>query len=177
MKCAEINTKGLTEIDVQKALETVEARSGTYEEIKEAIDAGLIALLKDSDDNLVGISFNSGKSGVEDTLEGSKFAKRFAGHDVMAYVYKALTGKDIYAEEYDQDEEDEEDEEDTLPEELDLDIQEELGGDVSRKAIAAYLRKTYNHYLSGKESQFEFDVDEDDDEYVAVTDIKWGRKR
>lgn len=167
MKCAEINQKGLSELDIEKELEKVECGVGTYEEIAEAIDAGVITLLKDSEDTLIGISYNSGKTGVEDTLEGLKFEKRFAGHDVMAYVYKALTGNDIYAEES----------VDELPDEVTLDIEEDLGGDISKKAIANYLRNTYNHYLSGKETQFYIALDANDDKVVYVGDIKWGRKR
>lgn len=167
MKCAEINQKGLSELDLEKELEKVEYGVGTYEEIAEAIDAGVITLLKDSEDNLIGISYNSGKTGVEDILEGLKFEKRFVGHDVIAYVYKALTGNDIYAEES----------VDELPDEVTLDIEEDLGGDISKKAIANYLRNTYNHYLSGKKTQFYIALDANDDKVVYVGDIKWGRKR
>lgn len=171
MKCAEINQKGLSELDIEKELEKVEYGVGTYEEIAEAIDAGVITLLKDSEDNLIGISYNLGKTGVEDILEGLKFEKRFVGHDVIAYVYKALTGNDIYAEESVDELPDE------LPSELILRIEEDLGGVVSGKAIASYLRNTYNHYLSGKESQFTFAVDVDDDKFAYIENIKWGRKR
>lgn len=171
MKCAEINQKGLSELDIEKELEKVECGVGTYEEIAEAIDAGVITLLKDSEDNLIGISYNSGKTGAEDIIEGIKFEKRFAGHDVMAYVYKALTGNDIYAEESVDELPDE------LPSELILRIEEDLDGDTSIKAIANYLRNTYNHYLSGKETQFYIALDANDDKVVYVGDIKWGRKR
>ena len=171
MKCNEINLRELDEINVEQELDSVEAGSGTFEEIKQAIEDGKIGLLKDNEDTLIGISYNSGKTGVEDTLEGLKFEKRFAGHNVMAYVYKALTGEELETEEtyYN-------DDYCGLPDELVLDVDEDLNGEVSKKSIANYLRDTYDHYLSGKETQFEYEY-EDGDYEVQVTNINWGRKR
>ena len=74
---------------------------------------------------------------------------------------------DIYAEESVEE----------LPDEVTLDVEEDLDGDTSIKAIANYLRNTYNHYLSGKETQFYIALDANDDKVVYVGDIKWGRKR
>ena len=46
-----------------------------------------------------------------------------------------------------------------------------------KKSIAKFLREEFGHYLSGKENQFDFEIDEYDDELVNVTNIKWGRKK
>lgn len=201
MKANEVNLKGLQEINIEQELESVVPGSGTYADIEEAVNNKVISLLTDNDGNVVGISYNSGKTGIEDAIEGMKFEKRFYGHDVLAYVYKALTGKDIYEDEFgdkmmkkiyiddgvdfddiDIDDEedfddvfDEEDFDDALPTRLELDV-EWLTGDINEKSIAKFLREEFGHYLSGKEKPFNFQYDEGDN-YVEVTDIKWGRKK
>lgn len=183
MKANEVNLKGLQEINIEQELENVVPGSGTYAEIEEAVNNKVISLLTDNDGNVVGISYNSGKTGIRDAIEGLKFEKRFYGHDVLAYVYKALTGKDIYEDEFDDidDEEyfddifDEEEFDDNLPTRLELDV-EWLTGDVNEKSIAKFLREEFGHYLSGKEKPFNFQYNEGDN-YVEVTDIKWGRKK
>ena len=168
MRCSEINLKNLREIDLEMELEAVEEGSGTYEEIEKAVNDGKISLLKDSEGNAIGISYDSGKTGAEDTLEGMKFAKRFFGHNVMAYIYKALTGKEYIVK----------DNAKELPVELYIDI-DELGGVINEKTIANYLRDTFDHYLSGKtDKQFEWEDEVDEfDNTIFVYDIAWGRKR
>ena len=202
MKANEVNLKGLQEINIEQELESVVPGSGTYADIEEAVNNKVISLLTDNFGNVVGISCNSGKTGIEDAIEGMKFEKRFYGHDVLAYVYKALTGKDIYEDEFgdidmmkkiyiddgvdfddiDIDDEedfndafDEEDFDDALPTRLELDV-EWLTGDINEKSIAKFLREEFGHYLSGKEKPFNFQYNEGDN-YVEVTDIKWGRKK
>lgn len=174
MKANKINLKGLQEINIGQELESVVLGSGTYADIEEAINNKVVSLLKDSFGNIVGISYNSGKTGLEDAIEGLKFEKRFYGHDVLAYVYKALTGKDIYEDMLD-DIFGEEDFDDALPTMLALDV-EWLTGDINEKSIAKFLREEFGHYLSGKEKPFNFQYNEGDN-YVEVTDIKWGRKK
>lgn len=175
MKANKVNLKGLQEINIGQELESVVLGSGTYADIEEAINNKVVSLLKDSFGDIVGISYNSGKTGIEDAIEGLKFEKRFYGHDVLAYVYKALTGKDIYEDMFD-DIFGEEDFGDALPTMLALDV-EWLTGDINEKSIAKFLREEFGHYLSGKENQFDFEIDEYDDELVNVTNIKWGRKK
>ena len=114
MKANKVNLKGLQEINIGQELESVVLGSGTYADIEEAINNKVVSLLKDSFGDIVGISYNSGKTGIEDAIEGLKFEKRFYGHDVLAYVYKALTGKDIYEDMFD-DRFGEEDFDDALP--------------------------------------------------------------
>ncbi len=174
MKANKVNLKGLQEINIGRELESVVLGSGTYADIEEAINNKVVSLLKDGFGNIVGISYNSGKTGFEDAIEGLKFEKRFYGHDVLAYVYKALTGKDIYEDMFD-DIVDEEYFDDKLPTRLDLDV-EWLTGDINEKSIAKFLREEFGHYLSGKEKPFNFQYNEGDN-YVEVTDIKWGRKK
>lgn len=172
MKVQEINLKGLNEINLEAELEAVQAGSGTYEEIEEAVENGKISLLKDNDGNVIGINYNSGKAGVEDALEGMKFSKRFLGHDVMSYIYKALTGKELIDEES---EVHDEYIESGLPVEITVDP-EALGYVVNEKSIAKFLRDEFDHYLSGNETPFQYKYEEGD-EYVEITNIHWGRKR
>lgn len=174
MKANEVNLKDLQEINIEQELESVVSGSGTYADIEEAVNNKVISLLTDNFGNVVGISYNSGKTGIEDAVEGIKFEKRFYGHDVLAYVYKALTGKDIYEDMFD-DRCGEEDFGDKLPTRLDLDV-EWLTGDIDEKSIAKFLREEFGHYLSGKEKPFSFQYNEGDS-CVKVTDIKWGRKK
>lgn len=179
MKCSEINLKGLSELNIEQILAEVEPGSGTYEEIKDAVDRGIITLLKDSDDNFIGIDYNSGKTGIEDTIEGMKFAKRFLGHDVLSYVCSALLGeKEPTVPTHDCCDEDDDCCDDSSEEVIVIiDVDSDLDGEVSEKRIAAYLRDTYNHYLSGKDKpQFTYEYDEDSNT-VEVTNIRWGRKR
>lgn len=169
MKSNEINPKPLQEINIEKELAGVVAGSGTYEEIKNAVDAGLISLLVDNQGNVTGINYNSGKSGVEDALEGKKFEKRFMWHNVEAYIYKAVTGKELETPSYSAPKS-------SLPTEVEIQV-EDLDGEVTPKRIKDYLRNTYDHYLSGsEETQFGYKY-ETGDETVKVTEINWGRKR
>lgn len=174
MKANEVNLKDLQEINIEQELESVVSGSGTYADIEEAVNNKVISLLTDNFGNVVGISYNSGKTGIEDAVEGLKFEKRFYGHDVLAYVHKALTGKDIYEDMFD-DVSSEEDFDDKLPTKLNLDV-EWLTGDIDEKSIAKFLREEFGHYLSGKEKSFNFQYNEGDS-CVKVTDIKWGRKK
>lgn len=174
MKANEVNLKDLQEINIEQELESVVPGSGTYADIEEAVNNKVISLLTDNFGNVVGISYNSGKTGIEDAVEGLKFEKRFYGHDVLAYVHKALTGNYIYEDMFDG-VSSEEDFDDKLPTKLNLDV-EWLTGDIDEKSIAKFLREEFGHYLSGKEKPFNFQYNEGDS-CVKVTDIKWGRKK
>lgn len=166
-----LNNLYLPSINVEAELDAVKVGSGTYKEIEQAVANGDISLLKDNTGDVIGINYNSGKTGAEDTVERMKFAKRYFGHDVAAYVYKAVTGEEL---DYDDDYEDE------LPNRLIIPL-EELDGVVNEKTIAKYLRDNFNHYLSGVATpQFYYDIEEneyEDEEYVIITDICWGRKK
>ena len=61
-----------------------------------------------------------------------------------------------------------------LPESLELDIEKDLWGDASIASIKAYLRETYDHYLSGL-AVVPFKIEAGKNEgTVLVTDICWG---
>lgn len=166
MKCNEMNTKGLREIDVETPLAEIVPGSGTYDDIAVLVNAGKIELLKDAQDEVVGISVISGKTGAEDSLEGEKFAKKFDGCDVMAWIYHALTGRSMHASSAD------------LPAEVELSVEDDLRyGSLTDSAVARALREKYDHYLSGFDyPQFQVDHEPGAD-IVKVTGIRWGRKR
>lgn len=157
----------MSEINLDEVLEGTVSGSGSFEELKEAVENGVVSLVT-TNGMVVGIHYDSGKSGVEDNIEGLKFAKRFEGHNVMEYVWLIANGLDYVPAGNTA--------KTALPTTVEIPF-EDLDYDFDTKAIAKYLRDTFGHYLSGTaKPAFTANLDVDE-EVILVEDIQWGRKK
>lgn len=76
-------------VELGNALDGIEAGTGTFKEILDNVYSGVIKPLTKFGE-IIGIDFNSGKTGALDSIEQQKFTIRYSGKDVMLYVLKAL---------------------------------------------------------------------------------------
>lgn len=191
-------------INVEAETDKVKANSGTFKEILDKIYDGSIRPLINNSGEIIGISYDAGAATiVEDNIAEKVFAKRYANLPVMDWTLAALKmradGK-VIAEVTESEEDgiyvtfedgeveviqesrkhrsydDESYEDDSAPDSVEIPYSE-LENPYSEKAIKAYLRDTYNRYLSGTTTK-QFDAEPDDeDEIVKITNIAWGRKK
>lgn len=170
--------------------------AGTFTELYELVKSEKVTLVTQNDGQVIGIYVESGTNNVMlDDLAGRNFQKAYGSKPMMQWVEILVdavhTGKEItkineeegtcliagevvtfsekhrahsYSHQPD------------LPTEVVIDVDVDLDGEVSEKTIANYLRNEYDHYLSGFETPFEYEVDEEEG-IVEVTNINWGRKR
>lgn len=187
-------------VNIEEKIANVEAGSGTYREILDKVMSDEILPIVSNSGMIVGISYDSKVNNlIEDNIAQVAFEKRYRGKDVMRYVMSALKlkatnaqiaevqedasgvrvilehGEVIVIEERYQPELVERQPAMELPSSLDIPL-ESFGTeeDVTPRAVKAYLRDKYDHYLSGEY------VDPDivmEDGVIKVTNIHWGRKR
>lgn len=194
-------------INVEAETDKARANSGTFKEILDKVYDGSIRPLINNSGEIIGISYDAGAATiVEDNIAERVFAKRYANLPVMEWTLAALKmradGKviaEVTESEEDgiyvtfesgeveviqesrkrrsyEDEDDESYEDDSAPDSVEIPYSE-LENPYSEKAIKAYLRDTYNRYLSGTATK-QFDAEPDDeDEIVKITNIAWGRKK
>lgn len=168
-------------VNVEKPLENVFAGTGTYRDICEKVYDGTIYPLVKNDGTVVGLGYETGLAGAEDSIELMKFQKRYSGKPIMQYFETALRakyeGKSLEEAltlcEKTTRSVREECAEDTTPSDLSI-SKEALNNDTSLRNIKSYLRRTYGRYLSGN-SESELQVKETEDA-VEVSNIAWGRK-
>lgn len=188
-------------VNIESAMNT-ERGTGTFKEILDKVYADEIRPLVMNDGTIVGISYDAKTSNhIDDNLEQMKFERRYAGKPVMDYVLKALEckAKNVKVREVVENDNGvkvvtEDGEEiivinnsnyntsnyysEELPEEVEIpytDLGIEYGDELDEDDVRDYLREEYDHYLArGCELDIEYD---DDDEYVLVSNIEWGRKR
>lgn len=168
-------------VNVEQPLMDVKAGEGNYKEICEKVYDGTIYPLTNNSGNIVGLGYETGLSGAEDSIELMKFQKRYSCKPVMEYFETALKAKYegksleealmLYTEKtsynsYARTEED-------LPSEVTI-KKEDINNDCSDNNIKSYLRRTYGHYLSGYSGNIE--VEGIDDDTIRVSGIHWGRK-
>lgn len=167
-------------VNVEKPLEGIFAGTGTYRDICEKVYDDTIYPLTDNAGNIVGLGYETGLTGAEDSIELMKFEKRYSGKPVMEYFQTALKAKyegkaleealTLYDEKaHNSHTKVEED----LPSEVTI-KKEDINNDCSDNNIKSYLRRTYGHYLSGYSGDIE--VEKIDDDTIKVSGIHWGRK-
>ena len=168
-------------VNIEQPLEGVKYGEGTYKEICEKVYDGTIYPLTHNDGTIVGLGYESGKVGAEDSIAKMIFERRYSGKPVMDYFMKAFEAKcagksleealAIYVEpergprKTDLVEED-------LPKEVTIPYNT-LPEEYTLNDVKAYLRKEYGHYLSGYSDDPEIVKVADG---VKVTNIEWGRK-
>lgn len=183
-------------INIEKATEDVKEGSGTFKELLDDVYAGKIIPLITNNNIMYGISYDAGAASIiEDNIEQLRFEKRYAFHNIIRWVLKALEikdnnkvvanvienedeikvicedGEEIEIESYVYNYEDPDDDSE-LPSDLDIDI--DKLEDMSEKSVKQYLRDTYGRYLArGNKLEIEYDEAE---KCVLVDNIKWGRK-
>lgn len=177
-----INQFTLKHVNVEQPLMNVKAGEGTYNEICEKTYDGTIYPLTDNAGNVVGLGYETGLTGAEDSIELRKFEKRYRGKPVMEYFERALKAKyegksleealTLYEEKAHNSDIKTETEED-LPNEVTI-RKEDINNNCSDNNIKSYLRRTYGHYLSRYCGDIE--VESIDDNTVKVSGIRWGRK-
>ena len=190
--------------DVETPMKGVKAGTGTFKEILDGVLSDKIYPLTYADGTVVGLGYDTGKSGAEDSMEQRIFERKYSGIDVMSYFEKAfeikMAGKAVteveetnryiavhyvdgteevlYGRKDCRCAERDEDVEisDDKPSEVLIDA-DELG-EPTDSAIKKYLRNKYGRYLSGDaDEKFKAELVEEGDKMVwKVTDIKWGRK-
>lgn len=167
-------------VNVEQPLADVKAGEGTYKEICEKIYDGTIYPLTNNAGNVVGLGYETGLSGAEDSIELMKFQKYYRGKPLMEYFETALRAKcegksleealALYEEKSStsrvKTEED-------LPNEVTI-RKENINNNCSDNNVKSYLRRTYGHYLSGYCGDIE--VENIDDDTIKVSGIHWGRK-
>lgn len=187
-------------INIEEAMNTKRG-TGTFKEIIEKVYSDDIRPLVMNDGTIVGISYDS-KTGnhADDNLEQIKFERRYSGKPLMEWVLESLKlkarnakiaelveegnnisvtltdGEVVVISEDNSKSYDKHIDDEDLPEyveipydELDLDY-----GEVDSQ-VKNWLRENYDHYLArGCEITIHLN---DDDEYVEVDNIQWGRKR
>lgn len=169
-------------VNVEQPLMNVKAGEGTYEEICEKIYNDTIYPLTDNAGNVVGLGYETGLTGAEDSIELRKFEKRYRGKPVMEYFERALRAKyegksleealTLYEEKAPNSDTKTETEED-LPNEVII-RKQDINNNCSDNNIKSYLRRTYGHYLSGYYRDIH--VESIDDDTIKVSSIYWGRK-
>lgn len=187
-------------VNIEEKIADVVAGSGTYREILDKVMCDEILPIVSSSGMIVGISYDSKVNNlIDDNIAQVAFEKRYRGKDVMRYVMSALklkatnaqiaevqedasgvrvileNGEVITVEERCHPECVERQPAVELPSSVEIPL-EAFGTeeDVTPRAIKAYLRNQYDHYLSGDY------VDPDivmEDGVIKVTNIHWGRKR
>lgn len=187
-------------VNIEEKIADVVAGSGTYREILDKVMCDEILPIVSSSGTIVGISYDSKVDNlIDDNIAKIAFEKRYRGKDVMRYVMSALklkatnaqiadvqedasgirvileNGEVVVIEERYEPERVERQPAVELPSSVDIPL-EAFGTeeDVTPRAVKAYLRNKYDHYLSGEW------VDPDigmDDGVIKVTNIHWGRKR
>lgn len=187
-------------VNIEEAVAGVERGSGTFKEILDNVMSEVIIPLVDNAGRIIGMNFDTKVENlIQDSIEQRKFEIRYCCKPIMAWVMKSLQLKadgKVIAEVIENEEgikvvtntgeiidietyyipntNNPAVERVQLPSELkipydDCDAEDE-------DEVIAYLRNTYDHYLSGKHEKpiVEFD---DDEEVIKVTNIYWGRKR
>ena len=170
---------------------------GTFTELYGLVKDGKVSLVTHDDGRVIGIYVESGASNLMlENLAGENFKNAYCGKPVQTWVELLVSaihfGKDVsdINEEngtcaidgeiitYDESKASRSATNSRdLPESLELDIEKDLWGDASIASIKAYLRETYDHYLSGL-AVVPFKIEAGKNEgTVFVTDICWGRKR
>lgn len=185
-------------IDVERS--KVPTYAGTFTELYGLIKAGKVSLVTENGGHVIGIYVESGTNIIMlEELAGKNFQRSYAGKPVDRWVEIIINathyGKEITnineaagtcvidgevitydASKASRSATNSRD----LPESVELDIEEDLGGDASNASIKAYLRETYDHYLSGfTDTPFQVQDHEEGDNsgIITITDICWGRKR
>lgn len=203
MNINELNV--IKSINIDAAMENVEIGTGTFKNILDKVYANEIIPLTTNSGMIVGISYDAKTDSiVNDNIEQMKFEKAYAGKPVMSWVLAALDlkARRVVIDEIEEDGEDiavitAEGERITITESVkkstsysyDSDLPEDVEisyddlniyGDEPmcwiESAVKNYLRQTYDHYLSGKDAAPDIELDEDE-EYILVRNIHWGRKR
>lgn len=80
-------------INVEAPMTNVKNGSGTYRELVEKVLDGTIDALVNNAGEIVGINYNSGKVGAEDSIAQMIFSRRYSGKDVMTAVLIAFEMK------------------------------------------------------------------------------------
>lgn len=188
-------------VNIDKAMEGVEYGTGTFGNILYNVSKDIIYPLVNNVGDVIGIGYESGCNGAEDSIAKMKFERAYCGKPVQDWVNKALQIK-YSGKAWDEVKEDDcnikvvfsdgseeiisgyveaycHEDDDLLPDEVEIDIEDECfeqepGEDhQTRRAIKRYLKDTYGYYLSGNcENQFDYEVGDD---RVYVSNIQWGR--
>ena len=191
-------------VNVDAAVESVVAGSGTYKEILDKVMANEIIPIVTNSGTIVGISYDSKVENLlDDNIAQVAFEKRYRGINVMRYVLSALelkangakiadvqedadgirvileNGEAVIITQYAQRPTTTSEVPVPLPSEVEIPYSEycpDEDEEKAKKAVLAVLRNKYDHYLSGEYQapDIEFDAE---NEVTKVTNIHWGRKR
>ena len=184
-------------INVEAPMTNVKYGEGSYANLIEKCLDGTIDALVNNAGDIVGINYNSGKTGAEDSIAQMIFTRQYSGKDVMHAVLAGFEMKankaslvsvkeDAYGAEitdsqghtyrigdygYTPHNNSYSDyHEEALPSEVEIDL-DELDDDASLASVRHWLKTTYEHCLA-RGVQPDIDVD---DGVVYVSNIEWGR--
>jgi hypothetical protein len=181
-------------INVEAPMTNVEYGSGTYRELVEKVLDGTIDALVNNAGEIVGINYNSGKVGAEDSIAQMVFSRRYSGKDVMNAVLTAFEMKvartsiaeieedGSYARIVDTDgnvhtighkyeEPSYNNYDEDLPDEVEIPLEDLEDETATLSHVRNYLKREYEHCLA-RGVQPDIYVEDD---IAYVSGIEWGR--